>query len=62
MRVQLKQALSVTPSQAAQLIFPRGLLALWCMTVTSLEHIDMPVLDPDTGEKLEYRQLRRHLN
>ena len=30
------------------------------MPVTSLEHIEMPVLDPDTGETLEYRQLRRH--
>ena len=60
MRSQLKQALSVTPSQAAQLKFPRELLALWCMPVTSMEHISMPVLDPDTGDTLEYRQLRRH--
>ena len=30
------------------------------MPVKSLEHIDMPVFNPDTGETLEYRQLRCH--
>ena len=59
-RSQLKQALSVTLSQASQIKFPRELLAIWCMPVTSLEHIAMPVLDPETGETLEYRQLHRH--
>ena len=48
----------MTRVQAAQIKFPRELLALWCISETSLEHIDMPVLDPDTGDKIEYRQLR----
>ena len=62
MRSQLKQALSVTPAQSAELKLPRELLALWCMSETSLDHIDMPVLDPDNGDTMEYRQLRRHPN
>ena len=60
MRAQLKQALIVTPSQAAHIKFPRELIALWCMPVKALEHIAMLVLDPDAGETLEYRQLRRY--
>ena len=61
-RSKLNQALSVTPEQAAQIKFPRELLALWFMPETSLDHIDMPVLDPDNGDTMEYRQLRRHPN
>ena len=61
-QLQIKQALSVTPSQASQLKLPRELLALWCMTDTSLDHIAMPVLDQDTGDAIEYHQLRRHPN
>ena len=60
MRSQLKQALTVTPAQVAQRKSPKGLLALWCTPETSLDHLAMPVLDPDTGNTIEYRQLRRH--
>ena len=30
------------------------------MPETSLDHMAMPVLDPDTGNTMEYRQLLRH--
>ena len=60
MRSQRKQALTVTLTQAAQLKFPKELLAMWCTPETSLDHLAMPVLDLDTGNTMEYRQLRRH--
>ena len=61
-RLQLKKAITVTPAQAAQLKPPNELLALWCTPETSLEHIDIPVLDPDTDNTMEYRQLHQHSN
>ena len=45
---QLKQALTVTQAQAAQQKYPKELLALWCTPETSLDHLAMPVLDPNT--------------
>ena len=54
------QTLTVTPAQAAHRKFPRDLLALWCTQETSLDHMALPVLNPDTGQTMEYRQLRRH--
>ena len=45
------------PSQAAQRYFPKALIALWATDVTDLA---VPVLDADTGQTLEYRQLRRN--
>ena len=55
-RAQLKKALTVTPSQAAQRYFPKAVLARWATNVTDLA---MPVLDAETGQTLEYRQLHR---
>ena len=59
-RSQLKQSLTVTPAQAAQHKLPKELLALCCTPETSLDHLAMSVLDPETGNTMEYRQLRRH--
>ena len=59
-QLQLKQDLTVTPEQASQRKFPRELLALWCTQEISLDYLAMPVLDPDTGNTMEYRQLRRY--
>ena len=61
MRYQLKQALTVTLAQVAHRKFPKELLALSCMPETSMDHLAMPVLDPDTGNTMEYRKLCRHL-
>ena len=57
MRAELKQALAVTPSQYSQHYSPKALLYLWATPVTSLA---IPILDAETGESLEYRQLRRN--
>ena len=59
-RLQMKQALTVTPAQAAQRKFPSDLLALWCTQEALLDHMAMPVLNPDTGQTMEYRQLLQH--
>ena len=49
-RSQLKKAITVTLSQAAQRYFPKALLALWATDVTDLA---VPVLDAETGQTLE---------
>ena len=56
-RDQLQQALRVTPYQEYERYFPKALLALWSTPVTD---VDMPVLNNEIGENLEYRQLRHH--
>ena len=55
--MQLNQSLLFTPSQASQRYFLKAILALWSTPVTALA---MPVLNAETGESLEYRQLRCH--
>ena len=51
--------LKVQPVLAAQIRYPEKLLNLWCTTKPE-EHKSMPVLENETGESLEYSQLRRH--
>ena len=53
-----QQTLRVQPVLAAQNKYPEKLLNLWC-TPKPEEHTAMPVLDNETGESLEYNQLRR---
>ena len=53
-RAQLNQYLMVTPYQAPQCYFPKDLLSLCTTPVTDL---DMPVLDSEMGEPLEYHRL-----
>ena len=50
----------MTLAQVAQQKFSKEGLALWCTPDTSLDHLTMLVLDLDTGNTMEYRQLRRH--
>ena len=57
---QLKQALTVTLSQAAHRKFPQKILPLWCTPDMSPDHMAMPALDTDTVITMEYHQLRRH--
>ena len=56
-RAQLQQALRVTTYQASQGYPPKALLTLWSTPVIDP---DMPVLNAETGETLEYRQLQHH--
>ena len=56
-RSQMNQSLTATPAQAAHRKFSRALLALWCTHETSTDHLAMPVLNPYTGQTMEYRQL-----
>ena len=56
-RAQLQQALRVTTYQASQGYPPKALLTLWSTPVIDP---DMPVLNAETGEILELRQLRHH--
>ena len=56
-RALLSDALQVTPSKATQRKYPPHLLALWC---TPVDEITCPVYDQDSGDTLEYRQLRHH--
>ena len=44
-RVQLQQALKVTPSQATQRYFPKAILTLWSTPITDLA---MPLLTTET--------------
>ena len=54
-----QQALRVEPLLEAQQKYPAELINLWC-TPRSKNHTEMPVLDNETGESLEYCQLCRH--
>ena len=62
----LSKALHVTPAKAAQRKYPPHLLALWCtphllaLWCTPVDKIACPVYDQDSGDTLEYRQLRCH--
>ena len=56
-RAQLQQCLRVMPSEAYYQHLPKALLYLWSTPVTDLS---MPVLNAETGETLEYRQLRHY--
>jgi hypothetical protein len=53
----LSDALQVTPAKSAHRKYPPHLLALWC---TPVDEIACPVYDQDSGDTLEYRQLRHH--